>query len=258
MRAHFTRPVTDDQGSLLPNAQVSVFEPGTITYISEVLYASDTGSDVLTNPYISDTGVVDLYLDEPMRVRIGIVQGGLPMQFFEDVDILAAGSDSQHVGTGLNSLVLGIAANAVGDASAALGPSASSGGIGSTALGNITSAVGDYSAALGSGAATSGAGSVALGQDTVGGGDASIALGHGAHTGALSATALGDGAVSAHAHATAVGAGAQTSQDNQVMLGTPSDITEIPPGSALVMSDSGGGRWKITVNSDGSLETDPA
>lgn len=255
MRAHFTRPVTDDQGNLLPNAQISVFEPGSTTLISPVLYTSDTGSGVLTNPYISATGLIDIYLNNPMRVRIGIVQGGLPMQFYEAVDVLAAGSDSPHTGTGLNSLVIGVAANSVGNTSTALGPSASSGGVSAVALGVSTNGLGDYSAALGSGASTSGVGATAVGRDTVGGGDSSIALGNGATTSDASAVALGNGAVSAYAHSSALGSGAQTTQPNQVMLGSPTDIVEIAPGAPLVLTDANGVRWTLVVDIDGSLDT---
>lgn len=258
MRAHFTRPVTDDQGNLLPNAQITVYNPATTDLISPVLYTADTGSDVLTNPYISSTGLIDFYLVTPMRVRLGIVQGGLPMQFYEDVDVLAAGADSPHAGSGLNSLVIGVAANSAGDTSTALGPSASSGGVSAVALGVSTNGLGDYSAAVGSGASTSGVGATAVGRDSVGGGAAATALGNGATTSAANAIALGNGAVSAFAHASAIGAGAATTAANQVMLGSSSDIVEVPQGSGIVLSDSTGSRWKVTVNTDGSLETDPA
>lgn len=258
MRAHYNRPLTDDQGNLLPEVQVSVYNPGTTTLITPVMYSSDSGSDVLPNPFVSNTGVIDLYLDIPARVRIGVVQGGLPVQYYEDVDVMAAGADSQHTGGGTNSVVVGPTATSAGPASAAYGSAASSGGASSLALGPITNATGDFSVAAGSGATASGVGTVAVGTDTVGGGDASIAIGHEAQTGAASATAIGDSAHAAYANSTAVGAGAVASQAHQVMLGTGSDVVEIPHGSAIIMSDSGGARWRITINTDGSLETDPA
>lgn len=258
MRAHFTRPVTDDQGNLLPNAQISVFNPGTTDLITPVLYTSDTGSGVLTNPYISATGLIDVYLDEPMRVRFGVVQGGLPMQFYEDVDVLAAGSDSPHTGTGLNSLVIGVAANAVGDTSTALGPSASSGGVSAVALGAVTNALGDSSAALGTGASASGVGSTAVGRAATSGGDSSLALGDGAQTSDASAVALGAGAVSAFANAAAIGPGAQTTQANQVLLGATGSVVEIAEGVPVVLTDANGVRWTLVVDTDGSLDTELA
>jgi hypothetical protein len=258
MRAHFTRPVTDDQGNLLPNAQISVFNPATTTPIGPTLYTSDTGSDILTNPYVSATGVIDFYLDNPIRVRIGIVQGGLPMQYYEDVDVLAAGSDSPHTGAGDESLVIGVAATSVGDSSTALGPSASSGGNSSTAVGVITNAVGDYSAAFGSGAATSGVGATAVGRNASATGDASIALGNGAQANDESAAALGDGAVSSFARSTAIGSGAQTTQTDQVLLGSTTTVVEIAEGAPIVLTDTNGVRWTLVVDTDGSLDTEPA
>ncbi len=258
MRAHYTRPVTDEQGDLLPNVQVSVFDPGTTDLISLVLYSTSTGNNVLTNPYVSATGIIDLYLDIPARVRFGLVQGGLPMQLYDDVDILAAGSDSQHSGAGTNSLVLGVSATSAGNGSVAMGPSASSGGTGSSALGPLTNAVGDYSTAVGSGAASSGTGGVAAGRDSSASGVSSTALGHGAQAADQSAVALGDGATAPYAHSSAVGPGAETTQPNQVVLGTPADIVEIPAGSAVILSDTNGVRWKVTINTDGSLNTQAA
>lgn len=258
MRAHFTRPITDEQGNLLPNAQITVFDPATTTPIGQVLYSTDVGSNVLTNPYISATGQIDLYLDNPTRVRIGVVQGGLPMQYFEDVDVLAAGSDSPHTGAGNESLVIGVAATSVGDSSTALGPSASSGGASATAVGTITNALGDYSAALGSGASTSGVGATAVGRNTSATGDSSTALGNGAQAADTSAMALGDGAVSAFARSSAIGAGAETTQTDQVMLGSSTSVVEIAEGAPIVLTDANGVRWTLVVDTDGSLDTEPA
>lgn len=258
MRAHFTRPVTDDQGNLLPNAEIAVYDPGTTDLIAPVLYSTGSGSTVLTNPYISATGVIDFYLDQPARVRVGVTQGGLPTSYYEDVDVLAAGVDGQHVGAGRISLVIGSGATSAGDSSAALGPGASSGGASATAVGSITNAVGDFSVAVGSGAASSGTSGIALGQDAQGTGSAATALGHTAQTGADSATALGDGASALYQHSTALGAGAATTQTNQVLLGTATDVVEVAAGAPLVMSDSAGVRWRVTVNTDGSLNTTPA
>jgi hypothetical protein len=258
VRAHFTRPVTDEQGNLLPNAQVNIYDPATTTPIGQVLYSTDVGNNVLTNPYVSSTGQIDFYLDNPTRVRIGIVQGGLPMQFYEDVDVLAAGSDSPHTGAGTESLVIGVAATSVGDSSVALGPAASSGGASAVGVGPITNALGDYSAALGSGASTSGVGTTAVGRNAAATGDSSTALGNGAQTGDESAVALGDGATSIYAHASAIGSGAETTRVNQVMIGSATDIVEIAAGAPIVLTDADGVRWTLVVDTDGSLDTEPA
>jgi hypothetical protein len=255
VRAHFTRPVTDEQGDLLPNVQVTVFEPGTTTPISQVLYSSDTGNNVVTNPFVSSTGVIDIYLDQPTRVRFGIVQGNLPMQFYEDVDVLAAGSDSQHFGAGADSLVLGVGASSPGDTSTALGPASSSAGVNSLAVGPSANAVGDYSAAMGQAASTQGASGLAVGRTATSTGLASTALGNGAQAAGDSSTAVGDGATAGFTHSTAIGAGAEADGNNRIVLGTAADQTVIPQGSGIVMFDSNGVQWLVTINTDGSLNT---
>lgn len=255
MRAHFTRPVTDEQGDLLPNVQVSLFEPATTTLISQVVYATDTGNNVLNNPYISSTGVIDVYLDQPTRVRIGVVQGNLPMQFYEDVDVLAAGSDSAHTGSGPFSLVIGNGAATAGDSAVGLGNAASAAGNNAVAVGPTTNALGDFSTALGPAATSQNASGTALGRQAAVTGDAGTAVGHGTSASGESSTALGDGATSAWAHSTAIGADAEADGDNRIMLGTAVDRTVIPAGSGIVMTAPGGQEWLITLNDDGSLNT---
>lgn len=255
MRAHFTRPVTDEQGDLLPNVQVTVFEPGTVTPISQVLYTSDSGNNVLNNPFVSATGIIDIYLDQPARVRIGVVQGNLPMQFYEDVDVLAVGSDSPHLGEGFNSLVLGSGAVSPGDTATALGAASSSAGVNSTAVGPNANALGDYSTALGQASSTQGHSGLAAGRTAASTGSAATAIGNASQASGDSSTALGDGAVASFTHSTAVGAGAETDGANRVVLGTPDDKTVIPQGSGIVLFDPNGVQWEITINIDGSLNT---
>lgn len=255
MRAHFTRPVTDEQGDLLPNVQVTLYDPGTTTPISQTIYSTNTGNNVLSNPYISSTGVIDIYLDQPTRVRIGIVQGGLPVQYYEDVDVLAAGSDSQHTGTGPFSLVIGTSASSAGDSAVALGNAASGGGVNSTAVGSTTNAVGDYSTAVGNAASAGGTSSAAVGRNASSTGVQSTALGNGATASGASSTALGDGSQATWTHSTAIGADAEADGNNRIMLGTSADQVVIPAGSGIVMFAPGGQQWLITINDDGSLNT---
>lgn len=254
MRAHYTRPVTDQQGDLLPNVQITVYEPGTTTPVSDVLYFTDTGDNILSNPFVSDTGIIDLYLNEPKRVRFGIVQGNLPVQYYEDVDVLAAGSDSQHSGAGVDSLVIGSGATAAGNNSVALGQGANSPGAQSVAVGQAASSLGTGSVAVGS-AAVQGVSAVGVGDQAQATGDTSVAIGQGAQTTMADGVALGHGASAPYAHSTAVGPGAITTGPNQIMMGTATDVTEIPVGSAIAMTSPGGSRYLITVDDDGSLVT---
>lgn len=254
MRAHYTRPVTDDQGVLLPNVQVTVYNPGTTDLIAAVLYGSDAGSDVLANPYVSNTGVIDFYLDLPSRVRIGVVQGGLPEQYYEDVDVLAAGLDGQHTGTGSNSVALGSTATSAGPSATAIGPAASAGGSSSTALGSSANALGDSATALGSAASATSLGGVSVGSNAAATADAAVAVGRSTQAAGVSSMALGDGATATHARAVAIGPTAATTQDDQVMIGSGTgSIVEIAEGSPLIMTDTNGNRWRITVGTDGVL-----
>lgn len=255
MRAHFTRPVTDDQGDLLPNVQITVYEPGTTTLISQTLYSTDTGNNVLSNPFVSSTGVIDIYLDTPARVRFGLIQGNLPVQYYEDVDVLAAGSDSQHSGTGPESLMIGVGASANGDSGTALGKAASAAGTNAVALGTSSNALGEYSTALGSSAAVQNISGVALGRNTSVTGDAGLAAGNGAQASGASSTALGAGAEAAWARSTAVGAGAVADGENQIMLGATGDTVAIPMGAFLRLTAPDGTEWNITVANDGGLTT---
>jgi hypothetical protein len=255
VRAHFTRPVTDEQGDLLPNVQISLFDPATTTLISQVVYSTYTGNNILSNPYVSSTGIIDVYLDQPTRVRVGVVQGNLPMQFYEDVDVLAAGSDSAHTGSGPNSVVIGSGASSLGDSSVALGQAASSTGNNAVGLGSSTNALGDYSTAVGPAATAQNPSGTALGRQAAVTGDAGTAVGHGASVSGTSSTALGDGATADWVHATAIGAGAEADGDNRIVIGTSADQVVIPDGSGIVLFAPGGQQFLVTVNDDGSLNT---
>lgn len=254
MYAHYTRPVTDQQGNLLPDIQATVYQPNSTTVINAVLYADAAGLTPLTNPYVFSNGIIDFYLAVPQRVRIGINQGNQPVQYYEDVDVLAAGVDGQHSGSGLNSLVLGPSATATGNNSVALGQGASSPGASGTAVGTSASATGVQSVAVGS-AAAQGLGAIGVGNAVQASGDHSTAVGAGAAATFAQATALGNGAQSPYQHSTAIGAGATTTGPNQIMMGTSSDVTEIPLGSAVVLSSPNGTRFRLSVDNTGALTT---
>jgi hypothetical protein len=257
VRAHFTRPVTDQQGNLLPNVQVSIYDPGTTDPISDTIYSTDVGTNVLSNPYVSNTGIIDIYFDVPRRVRIGLIQGTLPVQYYEDVDVLAAGADSAHIGAGANSLVIGHLAVAPGDSATALGPGSSAGGAQGTAVGSAANALGSQSVAVGA-AAVQDTGSIGIGDGAAAGGPNNIAIGADATTGMDQTIAIGHAAVANFNHSTAIGAGATNTGPNQIVLGTGDDYVELPPGSALALTSPIGNRFKITVDDDGSLTTTPA
>src|SRR5207244_2067899 len=175
---HYPRPGTDESGALRPNVQVTLFLPGTTTPISDVVYSTDTGNNVLTNPFVSGTGVVDFYLDSPKRVRLAVIQGNTPVQYYEDVDVLAAGSDSPHTGAGTNSIMIGVGATSAGNNSTVVGQGANSAGAGGSAFGTNAAATGSGSVAVGS-AAVQGVSAIGIGAGSQAPGDHSVAVGDG-------------------------------------------------------------------------------
>lgn len=254
MRAHYTKPVTNQQGDLLPNVQVFLYNPGTTDLINDTVYTTDSGSSATNNPFVSDTGIISFYLDNPRRVRLGIVQGTTPIQYQEDVDVLAAGSDSLHLGAGLQSIVIGTTASAAGNQSTAVGTGANATGQSSTSLGNSATSLGTGAIAVGP-AAVNGLGSIGIGNAVTATGDGTVVVGPNASAVMPDGTALGHGAIAPWEHSTAIGAGAATTGIHQVMLGTATDIVEVPFGSGYVLQSPGGFRYKITVDDTGALIT---
>lgn len=69
-RAHVMRPITGETGDLLYGAQVTVREAEQSVKVAQPLYAGPTGDEQLTNPFVTASGVIDFWMDEPQRVSI--------------------------------------------------------------------------------------------------------------------------------------------------------------------------------------------
>lgn len=91
MRAHFYRLVVDSQGNLLSDITVRVLEPGTTDPLAVPIYADGDTLTAMANPFTASNGVINFYLDQPRRVRLGITQGSVPEQFYENIDVLTLG-----------------------------------------------------------------------------------------------------------------------------------------------------------------------
>lgn len=158
MRAHYYRTLQDTQGNLVPGCTVRVLQPGTTTLIQEALYADDSTSTTLPNPFVSDDGLINFYLEEPARVRIGVTAIDTPEVFFESVDVLSI-SDSTDVPT-----------HEHGDPSHAftvrIGPGASTNEEGAVAIGSGSSA-GNHSTAVGEDASAPHLGAAAFGNEAI-------------------------------------------------------------------------------------------
>lgn len=66
-------PLTDANGGLLRYAQVTVYAQDGATLFPGVLYLNDDDNSTQANPFVIAPGVVDLYLDRPARVVLGVV-----------------------------------------------------------------------------------------------------------------------------------------------------------------------------------------
>lgn len=224
MRAHFNRALLDEQGNRIASAQVRLLVPGSIDLYGQTIYSDATDGGTYTNPWTTDSGEVDFYLDAPDRVRIGVQVGSAPEEFWDNIDVLGVGNDSTHPGTGADSLQIGVGADATG-------PRA-------TALGQGTQAAGDQAAAFGGQSSASGAGSVAAGSQASASQPGAVAVGQSSVAQGSQSTALGAGAQARYDQSTALGAGAVTDRPNQVAVGTNADLVDIL-GTAVLHSPNG-------------------
>lgn len=240
MRSHFYRPVQDSEGNILPNVQVTLYDPGTTNLITDTIYSDGTSSNVLSNPFITNNGIINIYTENPRRVRIGVVNGNQPINYLEDQDLLAAGSDSPHIGSGGHSTQVGVGGSTTGDSATAYGYNSQGSGNSGTAVGAAASAAANQGTALGAGATANGVGSTVIGNGTSAAGAGSTALGNAATAGSF-------------VHSTAVGADAACDDDNEVAIGTAADTVFIP--GAFVLKDTSGNKWQISIDTTGTLTT---
>lgn len=288
-RAHISKPILDSAGNVRAGASVRVLQPGITTAYAGILYAANQGSATRTNPFIATNGVVDFYLDTPDRVRLGVTVGMEAEVFFEDVDVLEpatpGGGTFDPSGTGTDSTaVSGVSTNtsvadASGDRSTAYGTSAYAPATLSTALGSDTSAeatgaisvgvnqgaLGSYDTLFGYANATPAGGNSNLvaGRNSHAGSGTpiadSIALGHQAGAEADFAIAIGRQASAEALRSIAIGKSAVASAADTGIIQV--DQLEVSSSSAagaptsLVLTDSAGARWKITVDTTGHLTT---
>jgi hypothetical protein len=239
MYAHFYRPAQDNQGNILPNVQVTLYDPGTSNLITDTVWKDNAGITALTNPFISSNGIIDFYLLNPRRLDIVLVQGTNASTTLHDQDVLAAGQDSPHIGAGTNSTQVGVNGTSLGPNGASYGYGAQASGSQSTGLGSTSNASGNNSTAVG---ATSQAGGVS-----------GVAIGYGASAAMQNSTAIGTGAIANNTNSTALGEGAQTDRNNQVAIGVSGQQATFF--AAPVLIDPNGVRWQITVDINGDITT---
>ena len=88
--AHLYRVVQDAAGNVVPGAQVSLCDPGsTDVLITDPVYADPQLTAVLTNPFTTPNGVVDIYLARPRTVTLKTIVGAATLTV-DYLDVLPA------------------------------------------------------------------------------------------------------------------------------------------------------------------------
>jgi hypothetical protein len=86
--SHYNQALMDSAGNMIPGATIRVIDPTTGLSITDEIYSDVARAAPLTNPFITDDGVIDFYIKYPRRVRIGIVRPGSTTEYFvEDTDV---------------------------------------------------------------------------------------------------------------------------------------------------------------------------
>lgn len=268
-REHLYMLVVDREGNLQNGAEVRILQPHSTNLISVPIYETDEGPSVIGNPFEVTDGVIDIYVDNPIRVRVGLRIGASAEQFIEDIDIggAAGGGEHNHNGTGIESTAVGENATSSGDQSASYGVNASSNGTRSLAfgynasslqpdaiaLGYQVSANGDKVVVIGSESNATASGVVVVGSDAEASGGQSVALGRLSRATAANSTAIGYNSTTSHTGSSAIGVGSSTTDENQVMLGTANHSVQVP-GVAVISSPSGN-QYELRVSDSGVVYT---
>lgn len=266
-REHLYMLVVDREGNLQEGAEVRILQPHSTNLISVPIYESDEGSNIIGNPFEADEGIIDIYVDDPLRVRVGLRIGSSAEQFIEDIDIGGAGGEGEHIHAGIgedstsvgdnstssgdNSTALGVNSSSNGNRSIAIGYNATGAQVDSIALGYQVSANGDRVVVIGSESNATASGAVVVGADAEATGSQSVAIGRLSVASAANSGAIGYNASSSNQNSFAVGPNATTSDDNQVALGT-SDHSAFVPG-VLVLATPGGDNYELRITDSGVL-----
>lgn len=75
-RMHLYRPITDAQGNLRAGATVRLIDPDTDSSITDDIFDTPTGSTTLDNPFVCDSGIIDIWFDLPLVLNVGVVPAG--------------------------------------------------------------------------------------------------------------------------------------------------------------------------------------
>lgn len=92
MRAHYQRTIIEPNGDVVPGCTVRVIDwTDKTSTLSATLFADDTSATTKANPFVADDGIIDFYLADPTRVRLGITRpsAGATEYYIDGADVLA-------------------------------------------------------------------------------------------------------------------------------------------------------------------------
>jgi len=94
-RAHLYRPITDASGDLQEGTIVRVLQPDsnpiTAQPVTGAVYASKTGDAVLGTTFTASDGVIDLWMDDPQYVLLGLTPIAANEYFVDNVPVVGPG-----------------------------------------------------------------------------------------------------------------------------------------------------------------------
>jgi hypothetical protein len=83
IRPHFRKAVRDGNGNLRTDATVALLTPGSSDPITVLVFTGPTALSTRETTWVTSSGIVDFYLDDPMVVDIKVTPagGGTPVTF---------------------------------------------------------------------------------------------------------------------------------------------------------------------------------
>lgn len=256
MRSHLFRPVMDSTGALMYGATVTVFQATVSALLDQTMFSAPTGSDALSNPFVTSNGYIDIWLNNPERCLLLIQTPDHP-DISVYLDANPAASEIVHAATGFAITNTGTSAQlltAQGDGTArwvdpptptgTVGPHNHEGaGTQSLALGTSAAASAPRSSAVGDTAVASGLQSSAFGQAATSSGDQSTSFGASSAASGQGSIAVGYQAQATGINSQAVGYGARALGDLAVAIGSlalGNGATAIAIGNGATVDQNGG------------------
>lgn len=92
LRAHYYRALMDGSGNVIPGCSVRVIDPLTGLSITPTIWSNARRSDNASkrsNPFVAENGIIDFYLPDAARVRLGITRpSGGGEYYIEGADVM--------------------------------------------------------------------------------------------------------------------------------------------------------------------------